>query len=270
MRGDILIFTTTDAHTATYVGLPYVYQFNRISDNCGPCSANAIATAGNVAYWMGRSPSGFFRYDGTVTPLRCDVEAYLVDHVNQAQASKVVAWHNMLYAEIVWFYPGDGVEVDSYVSYNYEEDHWATGSLARTGVSTRGVFAHPILFDSAGNPYEHEVGGVYQDVDGSTITPYLESGPVELGNGDKLLSATRLIPDLKNASGSDPLSDITTTFSTRMYPTDTVTAHGPYTMAAPTSVRFTGRSVVMLVTSNSANSWRLGIPRLELRPAGER
>jgi len=66
------------------------------------------------------------------------------------------------------------------------------------------------------------------------------------------------------------LGDITTTFYTRFYPTDSDTTHGPYTMAAPTSVRFTGRSVRMRCTSNSANAWNVGIPRLELQPNGRR
>jgi len=79
-----------------------------------------------------------------------------------------------------------------------------------------------------------------------------------------VLSATSLIPDVS------ALGDITTTFYTRLYPTDSDTTHGPYTMAAPTSVRFTGRTVRMKCTSDSANAWRVGIPRLEMQPGGRR
>ena len=270
VRGEMLIFTTTDAHTANYVGLPYVYTFDRVADNCGPVSLNSVAVAGNTAYWMGRSATGFFQYDGYVRTIPCDVEDYILVQINQAQASKVVAWHNSLFSEIFWFYPR-GTEIDSYVSYNYEENHWAIGSLARTATTSRGIFAQPLLFDVDGNPYEHEVGGVYQDIGEDAITPYMESGPIELGNGDRVMSATYLIPDITN-EGTDPdvLGDITTTFFTRMYPTDLGTAHGPYTMTQPTSVRFTGRSAVMKVTSDSANPWRVGVPRLQVRPGGER
>ena len=263
VRGQILIFTTADAHTATYVGLPYVYQFNNVGGDCGPVSMNAVAVANNTAYWMGRNANGFFMYDGYTRSISCDVEEFVMNNMNEGQSSKTVAWHNSLYSEIIWFYPSDS-EIDSYVSYNYLENHWSVGTLARTAVTSRGIFAFPILFDSSGNPYEHEVGGTYTDVDGTTKTPYVESGPIQLGVGNEVLSATSLIPDVT------ALGDITTTFYTKLYPTDSDTTHGPYTMTAPTPVRFTGRSVRMRCTSNSANSWNVGIPRLELKPNGRR
>jgi len=263
VRGQVLIFTTDDAHTATFVGLPYAYQFDRVGDNCGPVCINGVAVAGNTAYWMGRSAQGFFKYDGYVSTIACDVEDFIVTQMNESQASKVVAWHNTLFHEIVWFYP-EGVEIDSYVSYNYLEDHWSVGNLARTSTTSRGIFQLPILFDVDGNPYEHEVGGVYEDVDESVLIPYVESGPIQLGDGDRILSATSLIPDVTT------LGDITTTFYTRLYPTDSDTTHGPYDMAAPTSVRFTGRTVRMKCISDSANAWRLGVPRLEMQPGGRR
>ena len=277
VRGKVLVFTTDDAHTATYIGLPYVYQFDRVGDNCGPVSINSVIVAGNIAYWMGRSANGFFMYDGYVRSIPCDVEDFIVTQMNEAQSSKVVAWHDSLFSEVVWFYPGSGTENDAYITYNYDEKHWSVGTLARTAVVSRGIFAQPILFDPVGNPYEHEVGGTYADINtidrsGSApvttyktpLVPIVESGPIQLGSGDRLLSATHLIPDVS------ALGDITTTFYTRLYPTDSDTTHGPYTMAAPTSVRFTGRTVRMKCTSNSANAWRVGIPRLEMRPGGRR
>ena len=276
VRGQVLIFTTDDAHTATFVGLPYAYQFDRVGDNCGPVCTNAVAVAGNTAYWMGRSAQGFFKYDGYVSVIPCDVEDYIVTKMNQAQSSKVVAWHNTLFHEIVWFYP-DGTENDSYISYNYLEDHWSVGNLARTSTTSRGIFQLPILFDSDGNPYEHEVGGTYEDVESivrspetvvtykTALIPYVESGPIQLGDGDRILSATSLIPDVTT------LGDIETTFYTRLYPTDSDTTHGPYDMEAPTSVRFTGRTVRMkCIATESTNSWRLGVPRLEMQPGGRR
>jgi len=264
VRDQLLVFTTIDAHTATYVGLPYVYSFDRVGEACGPVCINAVAVAGPTAYWMGRSAQGFFMFDGYVRPIPCDVESFLVAEMNPAQASKVVAWHNTLFNEIVWFYPGDTTEIDAYISYNYLEEHWAVGTLARTGVMSRGIFLQPILFDAAGNPYEHEVGNTYEDVGEDALVPYVESGPIQLGDGDRVLSATHLIPDVTS------LGDITTTFYTRLYPTDSDTTHGPYTMAAPTSVRFTGRTCRMKATSDSNSAWNLGIPRLEMQPGGRR
>lgn len=265
VRGQVLILTTTSAHTANYVGLPYVYQFNDVGDDCGPVSMNAVVVAKNIAYWLGRSGNNFFMYDGYVRPMPCDVQEHVDSTLQDSQASKTVGWHNSLFNEVVWFYQStSGTEVDSYVSYNYLENHWSIGSVGRTATSSRGIFAFPILFDSAGNPYEHEIGGTYEDVDTTTYTPYVESGPIQIGAGNQILTATSLIPDVS------ALGDIKSTFYTRMYPTDSDTAHGPYTMAAPTNVRFTGRTVRMRCTSDSANNWNVGIPRLQLQPNGRR
>ena len=121
------------------------------------------------------------------------------------------------------------------------------------------------------------MGGTYRDVDEidrsgaepvvtykTAQVPYVESGPIQLGDGDRILSATSLIPDVTT------LGDIETTFYTRMYPTDSDTTHGPYDMRAPTSVRFTGRTARMKCTSELTNSWRLGVPRLEMQPGARR
>ena len=277
VRDKLLIFTTIDAHTSTFIGLPYVYQFDRVGESCGPVSINSVAVAGSTAYWMGRSGQGFFMYDGYVRSIPCDVESFLQENMNQSQASKVVAWHNTLFTEIVWYYPGPSAENDSYISYNYLENHWSVGTIARSATTSRGIFLHPILIDPSGNPYEHEVGNTYADIASmdrtstpktvvfkTPLVPYVESGPIELGNGDRVLSATSLVPDVT------ALGDITTTFFTRMYPTDSDTTHGPYTMTAPTSVRFTGRTCRMKCTSTSTDAWNVGIPRLELQPGGRR
>ena len=212
---------------------------------------------------MGRSAQGFFSYDGYMRSIPCDVEDYVISQINNGQASKVQAWQNTIYTEIVWFYPRV-TEIDSYVSYNYVEDHWSVGTLARTATTSRGIFNFPIMFDSSGNPYEHEVGGTYQDTGDDAIVPYVESGPIELGNGNRTMSATGLIPDVT------ALGDITTSFYTRMYPTDSDTEHGPFTMTQPTSVRFTGRTVRMRCTSDSANAWKVGVPRLKMQAGGKR
>ena len=121
IRDQVLIFTTTDAHIAQYVGQPYVYQFNRVGENCGPVSINAVAVANNTAYWMGNAGNGFFMYDGYVRSVPSDVEDYINTEMTEAQSSKVIAWHNSLHSEIFWFYPGsDSTEISAYVSFNYE------------------------------------------------------------------------------------------------------------------------------------------------------
>lgn len=258
VRGQTLILTDIDAHAMTYQGPPFIFGFEQVGTNCGLVAVGGITVADNVAYWAGQR--GFWLYDGYTRPLRCDVLDTFLGQVSEPQISKLRAWHNQEFNEVWWFYPSETTsEVDKYISYNYHERHWSMGDIGRTAVADRGVFTFPVAFDSSGNPYEHEVGR-----DFGSETPFAESGPIEIGDGDRVLSATSLIPD------EDTLGDVTVTVKTRFYPTDSDTSHGPYTMAAPTDVRFTGRQMRLRVTSNSANDWRWGVPRIEVRPGGRR
>ena len=124
------------------------------------------------------------------------------------------------------------------------------GTLARTAGDDSGVFLYPNLVTSDGYIYEHEVGF---DYDSETV--FAETGPVEIGNGDRLMVARELIGDEKT------LGDVTATFKTRLYPNASESSHGPYTLSTPTSVRFQGRQVSMRVTSAKATDWRVGTMR---------
>jgi hypothetical protein len=86
---------------------------------------------------------------------------------------------------------------------------------------------------------------------------------MQIGAGDNIMAVTQLIPDEKTQG------DVTTTFKTRFYPNDTEREYGPYSMAAPTDVRFSGRQVAMVVTGGG-DAWRWGIPRIEAKARGLR
>ena len=258
VRGINLLFTDVDVHVATYIGLPYVYSFEKAGSGCGVISSQAVAAIDTAAIWM--SKSGFWVYDGYVKPLVSDVGDYIFQNINYNQASKVYAVHNSKYGEIIWFYPSSASnENDSYVTYNYREGHWAIGSLARTAGTDRGVFTNPLMISSDGYIYEHEVGYAY---DGST--PFAESGPYEIGNGDNIMSVRRVIPD------EQTLGEVVVSFKTRMYPMADETTYGPYPAAQPTDVRFAARQVKVRYTGNVLEDWRVGVNRFDVVAMGKR
>jgi len=258
VKGVNLLFTDVDVHTAQYVGAPFVYGFEKAGSGCGLISAQAVAAIDTAAIWM--SKAGFWIYDGYVKPLPSDVSDYVFDNLNFNQASKVYAVHNSKYGEIWWYYPSSGsTENDSYVTFNYRENHWNIGLLARTAGADSGVFANPLMVSTDGFVYEHEVGFAYD-----SASLYAESGPVQLGNGDNIMSVRQVIPD------EQTLGEAVVSFKTRNYPTGTQSTFGPYTAANPTSVRFSGRQVNVKVTGNTLADWRIGVMRLEAIPAGKR
>lgn len=258
VRGLNLLFTDVDVHASTYIGAPYVYSFEKVGSGCGVISSQAVAAIDTAAMWMSRS--GFWIYDGYVKPLTSDVGDYVFKNINYTQASKIYAVHNSKYGEITWFYPSSqSTENDSYVTYNYREGHWAIGSMSRTAGTDRGVFTNPLMVSSDGYIYEHEVGF---DYGGASV--YAETGPIEVGSGDAVMSVRQVIPD------ENTLGDVVVSFKTRMYPTSDESTFGPYTASQPTDVRFSAKQVKVRYTGNVLSDWRVGVTRLEAVASGGR
>ena len=257
-RGNNLLWTNVDLHTAQYVGQPFVYGFEKVGSGCGLISPQGVAVTDSMAVWMSRS--GFFIYDGYVRPLPCDVADYVFRDINITEIAKVYAVHNSAFGEVWWFYPSESSnENDSYVTFNYRENHWAIGKVARTAGTDRNVFQQPLIVGTDGYVYEHEVG-----VSHSGASVYAESGPVQIGNGDNIMAARELIPD-ELSQGAVQVS-----FATKFYPNATEYDHGPYSTANPTSVRFTARQVKMKVEQAQQTNWRVGIMRLDAVAGGRR
>ncbi len=259
LRGMHLLFTDQDVHSATFIGQPYVYSFEKLSSGCGLISAHAVATAADsAAYWM--SSSGFWAFDGAVRPLPSDVSDYVFRNMNMAQAAKVHAVHVSKYSEIWWLYPSSGAnECDSYVLFNYREGHWSIGSISRTSGYPAGAFRTVQMVGTDGYVYEHEIG---LDKGGASV--FAESGPVQLGTGENTMHVLKLVPDELTQG------DCKVSFSSRLYPNAAESTFGPYTTANPTSVRFSGRQVQMKIEQNTLSDWRVGTMRLDLVPSGKR
>jgi len=260
MRGRTLILTDNDAHMATYSGPPFIYGFERVGTACGVASRKGAVAIDEGAFWMGTK--GFFTYDGSIAKeLNCQVSDYVFDDLNTSQITKVYAVHNSQHGEIWWFYPSSGsLENDRYVSLDYQEGHWSVGVLERTAGVDLGVFNNPIWADADGDLYNQETGSIHS----GSSKPYAESGPISLGNGDKIMRVTNLIPDEKTQG------QVNVTFKTRFHPNDTETSHGAFTLTNPTDVRFTGRQVRIKVQGVGDTDWRSGIMRIEATAGGRR
>lgn len=260
-RGQVLILTDTDAHTARYIGPPYVYSFSRVGTSCGTISRKAAVDTPAGTFWMG--PKGFFAFNGnTVSELPCEVYDHVFEDLLVNQQSKVWAWDNSQHGEVWWFYQsedqGNSGEIDKYVSYSYKDNYWSIGSLSRTAGISRGLFQFPILANGDGLLYNHELNT--SGVDGA----FAESGPIQIGAGDNVAHVTSVIPDEKSQGG------VSLKFKTRFYPNAAETTHGPFTTANPTGVRFSGRQIKMRCDGTDGADFRVGVMRLETVPGGRR
>ncbi len=257
-KDTILIFTDTDVWRAEFLGPPLIYAFPVESDGAGIVSANAAAVIDGSVLWMG--PESFWAYSGYVSKQPCDVEDYIFSNINTAQISKVVSFHNSSFNEVWWFYPdAESTENNRYVSFNYADATWSIGEIARLAACDISPFPFPMMADSDGQVWDHEVGTSHR---GSVA--FARGGPLELNDGNTLATALEYIPDEKTTG------DVETYFYTRNYPNGTETEYGPYTSGLPTDVRLTARQIEVKHSSTGSADWRVGTPRVRVRPRGRR
>ena len=159
------------------------------------------------------------------------------------------------------FYPSaSSTENDRYVVWNFQENHWAIGTLARTCGVDKTVFNYPMWWSPSGEVYDQEFAFVRPG--GGDV--FAETGPIQIGEGDRILHINELIPDERTQG------DVTATFIKKYYPNGEETTYGPYSLDNPTSVRFNGRQINMRVDSARNVDWRVGIMRLNAIPGGRR
>jgi len=281
-RQQMLVFTDVSLHAMQFLGPPFTFGINEISTNitiAGPLASIAVE---DTVFWMGREE--FYVFNGQVQKLPCSVRSYVFNDFNETQAEKVTAGVNSSFSEVWWLYPSAGSDnIDRYVVYNYQEQVWYYGTLARSVWLDRGINQFPLAAGLDGYLYLHEKG---LD-DGSTtpavaISAYIESSQMDIGDGENFVFMRRLIPDLTfdSSTAASPQADFT--LQTRNYPggpylqtsTDAVTRTATVPVEQFTNqvnLRLRGRSFALkIASSNTGVAWRLGSPRVDIRPDGRR
>jgi hypothetical protein len=183
-----------------------------------------------------------------------------------------------------WFYPCSiSSECDRYVVYNYQQNIWYTGTLGRNAWIDRARKQFPLAAGQDGYLYFHETG---LD-DGSTNPPspihaYAESSPLDIGDGEDFTFMTRIIPDIDFRSSVSPDTNVDMTVKAYNYPGQgeltlddgkvTRTASQPVDLyTGKLDVRLRGRAFSMRVESSDTGvAWRLGAPRVDVKPDGKR
>jgi hypothetical protein len=282
-RGAVMIWTDTALYSMQFIGAPLTFGFKQIGSNCGAVGINAAVDVSGNSYWM--SNDSFFVYDGAVKKIPCSVEDYVFDDINKNAKQDVFCAANSNYNEVMWFYASaNSDQIDRMVIYNYAEKLWYIGTLARTSWSDYGVYPVPYATQflstdttatistitglKAGRTFVflHETG---TEDDGSAMANHIESGDIDIADGDNFMSVSRFIPDFKDLTGT---ADIT--IKTRPYPSGTQTTHGSFDVTTSTTkvnTRIRGRQVAIRISSDATgDKWRYGTMRLEIRPDGMR
>jgi hypothetical protein len=281
-RQQILVFTDVSLHAMQYLGPPFTFGINTVSENITIAGPNAAASVEDNVFWMGAEE--FYVYGGTVQRIPCTVRDYVFSDFNTDQSQKVYAATNTAFSEIWWFYPSaSSSENDRYVVYNYQQQLWYYGSINRTAWLDRGVEADPIAASTDHALYFHEVGfddGSYSPV--AAISSYIESSQMDIGDGDQFVFLRRMIPDLTFRSSTAETPSATMTLKARNFPGGNYLQTNSKTVEKTASVpveqftdqvhvRLRGRSFAFRIESDQVGTgWRLGSPRVDIQPDGRR
>jgi hypothetical protein len=282
-RGAILIWTDTALYQMQFIGPPLTFGFKQLGSNCGAVGLNAAVDVNGIAYWMGND--SFFLYDGAVKKIPCSVQDHVFDSISPSSLTEVYCASNADYNEVMWFYADSTSNViNKQVVYNYLENLWYVGSLDRTTWSNSSIYSVPYASQfvagssATATPtvqglktgrsfiYAQETG---TDDDGSAMVASIESGDIDIGEGDNFMSIRRILPDFKNQVGN-----VDITMQTRPYPSATQTTHGPFEITTSTTkqdTRIRGRQLSLKLESNATGeNWRYGTLRVDMQPDGKR
>jgi len=284
-KREILVWTDTSLHSMRFIGPPFTFGIQQLASNITIMGPNAAVATEDVVYWMGID--NFYTYSGQTKQLNCTVKDHVFNDFNFSQADKVYGGINSEFSEVIWLYPsetnslasGGTGENDKYVIYNYKDEIWYYGNLSRSAWLDRGIRTFPIAAES-GYLYNHEFE--YDD-DGSAMASFIESAPMDIGDGDKFALVTTVVPDLTFV-GSTALSSPQATFTLKAR-TEPGAAYGSTssgsavrTASSPVetftellNLRVRGRSFAIKVDSSALGTkWKLGSPRADIRPDGRR
>ena len=275
----ILVFTDKTLHAMKFIGPPFTFGLQELSKNITIMSPRSAAAVDDVVYWMGQDT--FYVYAGGQTQqLPCTVKDKVFLDMNNEQSEKIYAGVNSEFGEVIWFYPSASSSDNSnYVIYNYNDKTWYYGTLARDVWLDRGLRRNP-LAGGGGYIYNQETGF---DDDGSAMSSFIESAPIDMGDGEKFSFIKRIIPDVTFV-GSSNLSSPNATFTikARNFPgadfSNTDQGTSSRTSTSPVEaftekldVRVRGRSFALRVDSDALGcKWKLGSPRIDIREDGKR
>jgi len=293
-RQEILVWTDSSLYSLQYLGPPYVWGNQLLADNVSIISQNGSVVASGVTYWMGTDK--FYKYDGRVQTLNCDLRQYIYGDINLAQSVQVFGSTNEGFNEAWWFYCSkNSTVIDKYVIYNYIENAWYYGTMGRTAWLDTGLRNYPIAATYNYNLVNHEYG-VDDNTTGTpaAITATITSAQFDIGDGNNFAFVWRMLPDLtfrgstdgttpaltmqllplqnsgsgynspKSVGGTSSDADQAVT-ATQTYPIDLDTYNGQI------YIRIRGRQMAMRITSNQIGTqWQLGSPRIDIRNDGRR
>lgn len=130
-----LVFMDTAVIRMTYIGSPFFFQFDVISNNVGCLDGGSIAQYGKTSFFL--SDNGFYACDGTtLTPIGTNkVDNYFFSTAELANIETISAAIDPTRKIVVWNYPNTSGG-RSMLMYNWVSDKWSAATTSANSVNS--------------------------------------------------------------------------------------------------------------------------------------
>jgi len=288
-RQEIVVFTDASVYSLQYLGPPIVWGATLLADGISIIGQNAVVVASGVTYWMGIDK--FYKYDGSVSTLRCDLRQHVFSDINLSQSLQAFGGVNEAFNEVWWFYcSADSTVVDKYVIYNYIEDIWYYGTMGRTAWIGADVSNYPVAATYSYNLVNHEVGVDNEEtVTPTAINAYIETAEWDVGDGDSFTFIRRVLPDVTFRASTvastpqltmtiKPMQNSGSGFNSPQSLGGSSSASVVRIAQAPIEeftgqvfIRVRGRQFILRYESEQlGTAWQAGATRVDVKPDGRR
>ena len=283
-RQEIVVFTDAALYSLQYIGAPYVWGLQLLSESTTIMGPNATTVASGVVYWMGIDK--FYIYSGGVAQtLNCDLRRFVFENLNTSQNEQVYCSTVEGFNEVWWFYvSGSGTQINAYVVYNYLEQVWYYGTMGRTAWLDNTLQSNPIGATYNGYLCNQESGiDDYETGVAAPIDAYVSSAEFDISSGDHFSFVWRVLPDVtfENSTSTTPTVVMTllpmydSGSGTNNPRSNTVQSYSitanPTTFTGQVWTRVRGRQMIFKMESTTlGTTWQLGAPRIDIRPDGRR
>lgn len=266
-RDGVLFHTAFKTYIIRYVGLPYVYSYEELTDITTPFSAAAFCATAIGSIWV--TDNGFWQFNGSsVLPLECPVWTLINDNIDPVYSRYEASAVDMSSLSEFWFmYPSKGSRYnDRYVIYNYREGWWAVGKLPRSCGFSASYTAYPIMADGT-SVFLHESSANYPD---APELPYADTFALNIASGAGMMTIRQLLPDIEG-----DVDNVKFQFffkNERSRGAEKASTDKPIRSNGYVEVRETGRDFRMRVkdVSGKANVWTVGQNLIDAVPRGQR
>ena len=213
-----LVFTEKSIFRMTYVGTPFIFQFDNITRNKGCIADGSIAQVQGVCFFL--SDDGFYMCDGqNVTPIGAEkVDRWFFENADESAFQSMSAAVDPVRKLIIWNFKTTFAQ-RQLIIYNFKTQKWTYADAGTDYISdastaavtledldsiSASIDALPVSLDSilymSGKFFLGGTQGRYvKTYNGLPSTPNLETGDIDVG-GRSIITLAR--PQIDNGSAN--------------------------------------------------------------------